>query len=60
MIAKLMVAVCDICGHTEPAKYTVDCKNEDGYTIPDGWKNGKQENVHICPSCAKKLNMPLR
>lgn len=26
MIAKLMVAVCDICGHTEPAKYVMDCR----------------------------------
>lgn len=60
MIAKLMVAVCDICGHTEPAKYTVDCRNEDGYSIPDGWKKGKSENVHICPACAKKLDVQYR
>ena len=60
MITKLTVAICDICGYTEKAKCIFDCRNENDYVIPDSWQKGKHENVHICPSCAKKLNIQYR
>lgn len=56
MIKAMTVAICDSCGAAAPAKMIDFCRNEGLYGIPDGWTKGKNDNVHFCPSCSKKLS----
>ena len=59
MIKVLSVVVCDICGHIQRAKPMAGSHNEMGYYVaPEGWvKSIINEDVHICPACAKKLSI---
>lgn len=55
MIKQITVAECDVCGKTEKAKEVSGRYNETEYVIPEGWKQGRNDKVSICPRCAAKL-----
>lgn len=53
MIKTQTVAVCDICGATEPAAEGECWRNERSYKAPAGWKtSASNPSVHFCPACA--------
>lgn len=51
---RIPVVICDICG--EISKVEEHGQYDPTYTLPDGWKTGRNSNVHICPSCNEKLS----
>lgn len=60
MIKTMSVAVCDICGFIAQAKVIGSQYNDAIYGAPDGWGKGAANNVLICPSCVKKLQITYR
>lgn len=44
MLKQVWFFECDICMHKERA---------------DGWKYGRNQDIHLCPDCAKKLEVKL-
>ncbi len=56
MIKQMYVCQCDICGVLGSA---IEAGNPSDiyYTEPKGWKTGVNSDFHICPECAKKLNI---
>ena len=57
MLKQVTVAVCDICGATEPARLVFDSRNDYIYTLPEGWATARaNNNVHMCQACTELLN----
>lgn len=57
MIKQIHVVICDICGHTEKAR-PVTWRNETNYEAPADWRIAAgNSQVHLCPACAKKLEV---
>lgn len=56
MIKTETVCICDACGFHAQAKAVGSWRNETSYTAPEGWRVGRNSNVHFCPSCVKKLS----
>lgn len=60
MIKTLVVIVCDVCGHTEPAKGET-WRNETEYTAPSSWKtSAANPDMHLCPACAALVAQRLK
>lgn len=53
---QITIAVCDLCGHTEPAAPAVSGHDRLCYYLPTGWGlAANNPSVHICPTCMAKL-----
>ena len=57
MLKQLLIYESDLCGYTEHAKLEIGRYSEKEATYPDGWKKGHNSKIHICPKCAKKLEL---
>ena len=55
MIKQIWIAQCDLCGKMENARITMGQYNEDTYTLPIGWSEGYNKDVHLCPECSKRI-----
>lgn len=55
MIKQIWIAQCDLCGKMENARIIMDQYNEEGHTLPIGWGEGYNKDVHLCPECSKRM-----
>ena len=60
MIKTVTVAVCDICGFTQQAVLNSDPDVPNKYKLPAEWGHGMSDDIHICPTCKRKLDIKLR
>lgn len=51
MIKQIYMAICDLCGKTEPAKTMLSPRNEEYYKLPPDWGHGANKNFTLCPKC---------
>ncbi len=57
MLKQITIAECDLCGKTEKAKRALGEYYESGYTLPDGWSKGHNNNFILCPECTSARNI---
>lgn len=55
-IERIPVVICDVCGKI--SKIDELGQRDPVYPIPDGWREGRTDSIHICPECNAKLNKP--